>query len=64
MVLIKALSVVGLHELQVVSCVKGHAEISDVRRSGPPTTAGTQTSVKVLMPRPQTMKSDLLSSEI
>jgi hypothetical protein len=55
--LIKALSVVGLHELQVLR--KAEAELSEVRRSGRPTTADTQASFNALMPRPQTINSDL-----
>jgi hypothetical protein len=38
---------------------EAQAELSDVRRSGRPTTVGTQESLNVLMPRPQTINSDL-----
>jgi ABC-type enterochelin transport system ATPase subunit len=44
---------------RIAGCEKGQAEPSDVRRSGRPTTAGTLTSLKMLMSRPQTMNSDL-----
>ena len=44
---------------RIAGSEKGQAELNDVRRTGRPTTAGTQASLKVLMPRPQTINSDL-----